>query len=266
MVLTAEQKEFFAEHGYLRYGRVLTDDELAALRQRSADIVEGRTEHVPAAYVQRERQFRGENDTEEVPVLDRTRKMTHLAYFDELFESMARKSEIVDVIEELLGPNIKLYHDQLMMKPRYHGTVTDWHQDSPAWPWLIPQMAVSAWVALDDATVENGCMTVIPGSHKWGPVPQEQKEAFLAMPELADPVPVELPAGHCMFHHGQNMHRTGANQTPHRRRGLALHYIPAETKYLGARDEDHRIKLEAEQPPGKFRFMLIRGQEFAGRA
>ena len=49
MVLTAEQKEFFAEHGYLRYGRVLSDDELAALRQRSADIVEGRLEHMPGA-------------------------------------------------------------------------------------------------------------------------------------------------------------------------------------------------------------------------
>ena len=266
MVLTAEQKEFFAEHGYLRYGRVLSDDELAALRQRSADIVEGRLEHMPARYIQRERQFRGDDDTDDVPVLDRTRKMTHLAYFDDLFESMARKPEIVDVIEDLLGPNIKLYHDQLMMKPRFHGTVTDWHQDSPAWPWLIPQMAVSAWVALDDATVENGCMTVIPGSHKWGPVPGEQKDVFLAMPELADPMPVELPAGHCMFHHGHNMHRTGANQTPHRRRGLALHYMPAETKYLGARDEEHRIRLEAEQPLGAFRFMLIRGQEFPGRA
>ena len=53
MVLTAEQKEFFAEHGYLRYGRVLSDDELAALRQRSADIVEGRLEHMPARYIQR---------------------------------------------------------------------------------------------------------------------------------------------------------------------------------------------------------------------
>ena len=49
MVLTAEQREFFAEHGYLRYGRVLSDDELAALRQRSEDIVEGRLEHMPGA-------------------------------------------------------------------------------------------------------------------------------------------------------------------------------------------------------------------------
>ena len=104
MALTAEQQEFFAEHGYLRYGRVLTDDELAALRQRSADIVEGRLEHMPARYIQRERQFRGDDDTDDVPVLDRTRKMTHLAYFDDLFESMARKPEIVDVIEDPARP------------------------------------------------------------------------------------------------------------------------------------------------------------------
>lgn len=265
MVLDVGQKEFFAEHGYLRYGRVLSDEEVSVLKARSEDIVEGRLSHMPVRYVQSEKQFR-DSAGDDVPILDRTRKMTHLAYFDDLFQAVAKKSEIVDVIEDLLGPNIKLYHDQLMMKPRYHGTVTDWHQDSPAWPWLIPQMAVSAWVALDDATVENGCMTVIPGSHKWGPVPREQKDAFLTMPELADPMPVEIKAGHCMFHHGQNMHRTGANQTPHRRRGLALHYMPSETKYLGALDEEHRIRLEAEQPKGAFRFMLIRGKEFPGKA
>ena len=104
-------------------GRVLSDDELAALRQRSEDIVEGRLDHMPARYVQREKQFRDGGNTE-VPVLDRTRKMTHLAYFDDLFASMARKPEIVDVIADLLGPNIKLYHDQLMMKPPL-----SWHGD-----------------------------------------------------------------------------------------------------------------------------------------
>ena len=98
--------------------------------------------------------------------LDQVRKLTHLSYFDELFAATAKKPEIVDVIEELLGPNIELYTEQLMMKPRFNGTVTHWHQDSVSFPWFLPQVAVSCWVALDDATVENGCMTVIPGSHK----------------------------------------------------------------------------------------------------
>ena len=123
MALTAEQKTHFEENGYLPYGRVLSDDELEALRRRSEEIVRGEAPHVPEEYVQLEVAFR--NGETEVDRLDQVRKMTHLSYFDPLFEAVARKEEIVDVIEELLGPDIKLYCDQLMMKARHHGTVTD---------------------------------------------------------------------------------------------------------------------------------------------
>jgi ectoine hydroxylase-related dioxygenase (phytanoyl-CoA dioxygenase family) len=118
---------------------------------------------------------------------------------------------------------------------------------------------------LDDTTVENGCMTVIPGSHKWSPVAREYKQTFLADPEIVRPVPVELKAGRCMFHHSLNFHRTGANPTPNRRRGLALHYIRAETKYLGIDDEESRLRTECGKPPGAFRFMRIRGKGFPER-
>lgn len=264
MTLTVEQKEFFWENGYLPYHRILSAEELDALQRRSEDIISGKVRHVPPRYIQFEEQFR-DGLPDDVAPLDAVRKMTQLCYFDDEFERTARKPEIVDVIEELLGPNIKLYTDQLMMKPRYHGTVTDWHQDSMAWHQFAPQGHISCWVALDDATVENGCMTVIPGSHKWGPIASEYKDRFLTNPLVTEPVPVELPAGSCMFHHGLNFHRTGANSTANRRRGLALHYIRAETMYLGIEDEEARMLTECEKPRGEFRFMLIRGQEFPGR-
>ena len=263
MALNEDQRNFFADNGYLPYGRVLDDAEVEGLRQRSEEIARGRVEHVPPRFVQLEAAFRGAAAAGDR--LDQLRKMTHLCYYDELFEASARKSSIVDPIEDLLGPNIKLYCDQLMMKSRFNGTVTDWHQDSVAWPQFAPQDHVSCWVALDDATLDNGCMTVIPGSHKWGPIARDQRERFLRHPCLPEPVPVEVPAGHCMFHHGLNFHRTGANSTPNRRRGLALHYMRAETMYLGVRDEELRMMLECEKSPGEFRFMLIRGEEFAGR-
>ena len=72
-------------------------------------------------------------------------------------------------------------------------------------------------------------MTMIPGSHKWGPIARDQEERFLRNPLLPQPVSVEVPAGHCIFHHGLNFHRTGANRTPDRCRGLALHYMRVET-------------------------------------
>ena len=58
---------------------------------------------------------------------------------------------------------------------------------------------------------------------------------------------------------------TGANETPHRRRGLAVHYMRASTMYIPMEDEEARMLTECEMPPGKFRFMRIRGREFAGR-
>lgn len=169
MALTTDQKAFFQEYGYLPYKQVLSDGELEELLRRCEDIAEGRLTHLPPRYIQLEAAFREEVDTTTFRI-DTVRKMTHLCYFDGLSQDVAVKHEIVDVIENLLGPNIKLYTDQLMMKPRYNGTVTDWHQDSLAWPYFIPQDHVTCWIALDDATVENGCMTVIPGSHKWGGV------------------------------------------------------------------------------------------------
>ena len=67
------------------------------------------------------------------------------------------------------------------------------------------------------------------------------------------PVAVESKAGHCMFHHGLNFHRTGANQTANRRRGLAWHYIKTETMYLGIDDAELCTQIEYEPAPDTFR-------------
>ena len=107
MTLTAEQKTFFAENGYLPYDRVLTGEELEALRRRSEDIAEGRLTHLPPQYIQLEAAFRDAKDA--APRLDTVRKMTHLCYYDDIFKPIAQKAAIVDIIEDLLGPNIKLY-------------------------------------------------------------------------------------------------------------------------------------------------------------
>ena len=117
MVLTAKQRKFFEDYGYLKYDKkVLTDQELGAIRQRSKDIAQGKASHVPSRFIQLEEKFR-ESDDGTMNRLDQVPKMSHLSQFDDLFEATSKKPEIVDVIEELLGPNIKLYTEQLMMKP-----------------------------------------------------------------------------------------------------------------------------------------------------
>lgn len=147
---------------------MLSDEQLAALRQRSEDIAELRVDHVPERYIQFEAAFRGESEAfrvygepnlpEGTSRLDGVRKMTQLAYFDPVFEQCVKTPAIVDAIQDLLAcEDIKLYTDQLMMKPRFNGTVTDWHQDSVAWPSFFPQDHVSCWVALDNGEAAERC-------------------------------------------------------------------------------------------------------------
>ena len=137
--LSDEQLLFFRNNGYLPYGRVLSDEALATLRARSEDIAEGRSTHVPQRYIQFEASFQN-GVPQGTSRLDAVRKMTQLAYFDDAFERAVKTEAIVDVIEDLLEcADIKLYTDQLMMKPAHNGTVTGWHQDSVAWPMFFPQ-------------------------------------------------------------------------------------------------------------------------------
>ena len=106
MALTTDQKAFFEKYGYLPYTQVLSDNELEALRQRSEDIAEGRTTHVPSRYIQLEAAFRDDA----TPRIDTVRKMTQLCYFDDLFQAVAKKPEIVDAIEDLLGSQHQALH------------------------------------------------------------------------------------------------------------------------------------------------------------
>ena len=87
---------------------------------------------------------------------------------------------------------------------------------------------VTAWTAIDEATVANGCLWMAAGSHRWGMIPdvaRERVESLLAgdWPTVA----IELRPGSVSFHHSLTYHRSGANRSPHRRRGYATHYMRA---------------------------------------
>ena len=113
--MDSKQLKFFSDNGYLKFGRVLSDEDVEKLKTRCEEIAEGRNNSLPSEFIQLEQAFR-ENNNPDVPRLDTIRKMTHLTSYDKEFEAVAKNSKIVDVIEQLLGPNIKLYGDQLMMK------------------------------------------------------------------------------------------------------------------------------------------------------
>ena len=141
---------------------------------------------------------------------------------------------LVDVIADLLATDdLKLYNDQLFMKPAHHGGAQAWHQDSQAWLNMFPMDLVTAWTAIDQATVTNGCLWMATGSHRWGMIPGQVKERVEKLLDGDWPsAALELRPGSVSFHHSLTYHRSGANHSPHRRRGYATHYMRARTWYV----------------------------------
>jgi phytanoyl-CoA hydroxylase len=254
MPLTAEQKASFDHNGFLIYGPLLTPQELEPLRHWIDALASGSTPEAQKVG----RRLEAEAVKGGLQDADETSKVWQLTgvtrHVPALFEH-ARNPRLLDIVEGLLGtPDIKLYSDQVLMKPAFHGSPVSWHQDSGYWRNVAPPALVSCWTALDDATEENGCVRMVPGSHKLGVVEhQREEDGFFHVRslDLSTAVPVVLPAGGVGFHHSCTVHGSGSNKTPNRRRGLVTSYMRADTKWVA-------------NPARKPTFPLLRGREHPG--
>ncbi|MFH1571905.1 MAG: phytanoyl-CoA dioxygenase family protein [Gemmatimonadota bacterium] len=141
--------------------------------------------------------------------------------------------------------HVRLYHDHAMVKPGgQHSRQTNWHQDAPYWP-MDPVGSFSAWVAVDDVTVDNGCLHFVPGSHRFGLLPAialgVDGESVVdrmraAGHQVAAPVPMPMAAGGVTYHHGCSFHYAGPNRTAQPRRAFAVIYIPDYVTFTGGRE------------------------------
>jgi ectoine hydroxylase-related dioxygenase (phytanoyl-CoA dioxygenase family) len=133
---------------------------------------------------------------------------------------------------QLLGCGFRLFHDQLFSKPAKHGGVVAWHQDFSYWTWTSPMRHLTTWIALDDASTENGCMYYVPKSHHWGLLEKtglagdmDSVRQVLTDAQIADfdkKTPVELPLGYASFHHPLLMHGSYENHSERSRRATII--------------------------------------------
>ncbi|HAA78429.1 TPA: phytanoyl-CoA dioxygenase [Candidatus Latescibacteria bacterium] len=143
---------------------------------------------------------------------------------------------------ELAGiDGIRVWHDQALIKQPY-GNPTGWHLDNPYWS-FHSRDAISIWIALDDATLENGCMWYVPGTHKTATfenagIGQNLGELFDVYPawKEIDPVSVPVHAGTAVFHNGLTAHGAGANMTRHARRAMTCAFMPDGATFNGKRN------------------------------
>jgi phytanoyl-CoA hydroxylase len=178
-----------------------------------------------------------------------------LMWEDPFWVRLVADPRLLDQVEPIIGPNIALFASHYICKPGGDGLAVLWHQDGSYWP-LEPMEVITAWLAVDDSDAGNGCMRVIPGSHR-GPAlahRQHEKAAVLhteIAPDEVDEsraVDVVVPAGGISLHHPMLIHGSNPNLSSRRRCGLTIRYIPTTT--LINRQPWKPFLLRGEPVPG----------------
>lgn len=160
---------------------------------------------------------------------------------DEVFADVAEATGVVDPVADLLGPHLKLLRSAAMMKPPGIGSEKGLHQDAAYYP-IRPHDHVTAWIALDEATTENGCMVVAPGGHHDGIYDHRTQEydTDIVIPDSAyDSEFVEVPMdpGDVLLTHCLVPHKTGPNRTESPRRALIMSYMDARSRFTDPPEE-----------------------------
>lgn len=239
MSLTQEQLDFFALNGYLSYGKLLEDDEIQALRCEYDLVFEqaqARGDYRNLAISDTDDLDKKRNaDTQMLQIMQMCERNLH-------FRRLLYDSRILDCVQDLIGPNIMLFHDQALFKPAHTGGAVFWHQDNAYWR-CTPANLVSCWITLDDVDRDNGAMQLIPGSHL-KPAQHETSETTHALLTLrgideSQAQVVSLPAGGCMFHHCQTLHYTAPNVTDRQRRAFVIHFMTPGTRHHGQTEVMH---------------------------
>lgn len=174
---------------------------------------------------------------------------------------MATRPALLDAVEDLIGPNIMLYHNTVWFKEGSNGTYVSWHQDNTYFG-HDPCDVLTAWVAITPTTIDNGCIQFLPRTQKLGQLDLKEPDIhggnMLSSgqtvdfdPTSAEPVPIELQPGECSLHHALLIHGSLPNNAPERRMGITFIYHPPQLGQLGD-SRTSALLVRGEDPYGKF--------------
>lgn len=155
---------------------------------------------------------------------------------------LVRHPAILDAVEELIGPDILVFHSTLWWKAAGTEGFVPWHQDATYFG-LAPHEHVTAWVALTPSTAESGCLTILPGSHRHGQLPHADRrdprvmlsrgQSVAAPVESGAAVPLPLRPGQFSLHDTLVLHASAPNRSAEDRIGLGISFIPARVRHIG---------------------------------
>jgi len=239
--LTEEQIEYYQTNGFIVIEDFLSPDELQ--HWRSA-VMEAVNERGGRKMPDKDLKI-GEDDgiNEDADYFGKV--------FDQLLNLWQTNNKVKEIMfNEHIGEmaarlagveGIRIWHDQALFK-RPWANPTAWHLDTPFWS-FTDKKAISIWVALDDATLENGCLYFIPGSFKettyeFKAIGKNMDAVFEVYPQFAKTAPfvAKMKAGSCSFHNGLTIHGAGPNMTPGFRRAMTCAYMPDGNVFNGQKN------------------------------
>ena len=214
--LSPEQARAYSEMGGFVLEDAFSADEVARVLE-AIDPLEAEAEAALAATS--ERSFRIARAGEIV-------FSPHLVARSKALQAFSRHPVFLQLARELIGPDVRLYWDQLVYKKPDTAAEFPWHQDN-GYTFVKPQQYLTCWVALTDATEANGCPWIVPGAHKQGTLVHKWTNlGFECLQQPDDPVALEVRAGSVAVFSSLTPHRTGPNLTAQTRKAYILQYAP----------------------------------------
>ena len=224
-MLTQDQLDSYDRNGYLSVENVLPAETIDALRQ------------VTGEFVEKSRQVISHDEIFDLepghsPENPRVRRLKSPASVHPIYKQTLNDARILDLVAQLIGPAIRYNGDKLNIKSAEGGSPVEWHQDITFYPHTNDDL-LAVGVAIDDMNLENGCLMVIPGSHK-GPLYDHHQEGVF-VGAVTDPtfeprnaVPVQVKAGGISIHHTRLLHGSAPNTSEKPRRLLLFQYCAVD--------------------------------------
>ena len=236
-MLSEKQISFYHENGYLVVEDVLSPEELAALRRVTDDFVE-RSRAISAS----DEVFDLEPDhSAERP---RLRRIKNPILQHDVYDQTLRHKGILDRVEQLIGPGVRRNNTKLNMKEPDHGSAVEWHQDWAFYPHTNDDL-LAVGICIDDMTEENGCMLMVPGSHRSELHSHHENGVFVGAVSEQDFEPRDVAkclvkAGGITIHHARALHASTPNHSANPRRLLLFEYCALDSwPLLGVATFDH---------------------------
>lgn len=234
-----KQKHFFEREGYLVVRRLLDGKQVTYYQGLYEEFLQNK---IDVAQYRSDLGIHADGSSSA-----KTERITQIMVPSKALPDLLKQSlhnKTLAIAKQLMGDDMELDFDMLIDKAPFSNTPTPWHQDCAYWINMPDKRAVSCWVSLDQATLDNGCMWYIPGSHHLPVRPHHAAGkgggALACAASEEEGVAVELQPGDCVLHHGGTAHYSRGNSTGFRRRAFITNYRPKEMiAYERAQGQDH---------------------------